>query len=98
MQKPAALPDTALVCVVAYADFQVTAATYWSTIDLEWKLIQQRHFDTEMDVQEFPMRQQLHAQLKAANIRTSFAGVWLALLAWFGLAWGAIRLIHSLQP
>jgi hypothetical protein len=86
----------AFVCVVAYLDFQVTAGVYWSSIDLEYKLIYQRHYDTEMDDQEHPMRLRITAQLKATSVRTSLARVYLALLAWFALAWGAIRIMLSL--
>ena len=88
---------SALVCVVAYADFTLTASIYWSWIDLQMKLAEQRYYDTEVDSEEFALRQRIFAQLKASAVVTSLAGVWLGLLAWVSLAWGAIRLILSLQ-
>jgi hypothetical protein len=83
---------------VAYCDFQVNAAINWNDLDVEYKLALQRHYDTEIDGQELPLRQQVRRRdLRLVAIRTSIAGVWLALLGWFNWAWGALRLIVSLQ-
>jgi predicted transport protein len=87
----------AATCVVAYVDFTLNATINWSWIDLEVKLARQRHYDVEVEDDEFLLRQQIFAQLKASSVVTSLAGIWLALLAWVALAWGAIRLISSLQ-
>lgn len=89
--------SAAVVCAIAYCDFQVNAAIGWNDLDVEYKLVLQRHYDTEIDGQELPLRQQIRAELRVVTVRTSIAGLYLALIAWFGLAWGAIRLISSLQ-
>lgn len=91
------LLTAALVCAIAYVDFQINAAIHWNDVDVEYKLAAQRHYDTEINGQDIPLRQQIRTELRTVSVRTSLAGLHLALLAWFSLAWGTVRLIVSLQ-
>ncbi|MCA0246989.1 MAG: hypothetical protein LCH88_16750 [Proteobacteria bacterium] len=91
------LMAAALTCAIAYIDFQIHAGVNWSSIDLDYKLAMQRHHDIEVDSGEYALRQEIQNQLRATNVVTSLAGIWLAILAWVALSRGAIRLINSLQ-
>jgi hypothetical protein len=91
------LISAALCCLIAYLDFQVTAAIYWADIKLTNETMNQRHFETT-DIIEIKPHQEMRAGLQAVTIKTGVAGVALGVIAWFALAWGAFRIIISLTP
>jgi hypothetical protein len=89
--------SAAATCLVAYADFQLSAAIYWNDIDIEFIAARQRHFETADAIPTEP-RVAMRNVLKAANTKISLCGVGLAAIAWIALAWGGLRLILSLTP
>lgn len=89
------LTAAAACCVVAYLDFQVTAAMYWANHQIEIRAAQIRHFETA-DTLPLEAHTEMLGVLQSVTTRTSLAGVWIAFIAWFALAWGAFRLIISM--
>lgn len=87
-----------LCCIVAYLDFQLTAASYWASHRLELAHLHQRHFETEGTAVAHDATVTMINAVQAVNVRTSLAGVWLGFVSWFGLAWGVFRLIGSMGP
>ncbi len=91
----AGLFSAAICCLVAYLDFQVTAAIYGADQGVEIEMLRQRHFETTNVIEPEP-RIAMRLALFAVTIRTGLAGITFGIIAWFAFAWGAIRLINSL--
>lgn len=85
----------ALCCLVAYFDFQVTASQYWANHRFELLQLSQRHFETQ-DPLPYESHIAMLGILQAVNVKTTLAGVALAIISWFALAYGAVRLIVSM--
>ena len=91
------LTAAALCCLVAYLDFQVNATMYWSSHRIEILAARQRHFEDNMPV-PYDSHLEIHAALQSVAVKTTLAGVAIAIAAWFALAWGAFRIILSMTP
>lgn len=87
----------AFVCLIAYIDFLVNASMNWLDIRTIDAAAAQRHFET---TEPLPTEANLTMRnaLLTTGIRTSLAGVALGVVAWFPLAWGALRIVVSLTP
>jgi len=87
-----------LCCLVAYLDFQLTAASYWASHQLELANLHQRHFETHGTAVAHEATVAMINAVQAVNVRTSIAGVSLGFVSWVALAWGVFRLIGSMGP
>ena len=87
----------AFTCLIAYLDFQVTAASYWANLRVEWRLAAQRHFEND-DKIDPAAHDELLATLQTVGTKTTIAGVILGTIAWIALGVGALRLVMSMGP